>query len=61
MSCRSNIVMKQKDGIYKSIYCHNDGDLEHNGTMLYYHYSNQRLLHMLQRIFLPVVMDVFLN
>ena len=40
MSCRSNIVMKQKDGIYKSIYCHNDSDLEHNGTMLYYHYSD---------------------
>ena len=40
MSCRSNIVMKQKDGIYKSIYCHNDGNLEHNGVMLYYHYSD---------------------
>lgn len=40
MSCRSNIVMKQKDGIYKSIYCHNDGDLEHNGVLLYYHYSD---------------------
>lgn len=40
MSCRSNIVMKQKYGIYKSIYCHNDGDLEHNGVLLYYHYSD---------------------
>lgn len=40
MSTRSNIVMKQKDGIYKSIYCHNDSDLEHNGVLLYYHYSD---------------------
>lgn len=47
MSCRSNIVMKQKDGIYKSIYCHNDGDLEHNGVLLYYHYSDSIKVELL--------------
>ncbi len=40
MSAKSCIAMKKKDGIYKSIYCHNNGYLKHNGYLLYKHYSD---------------------
>ena len=38
MSTRSRIAIKQNDGTYKSIYCHSDGYLEHNGYILYNYY-----------------------
>jgi hypothetical protein len=33
--------MKLKDGSVKSIYCHFDGYLQHNGKMLYDHYNTK--------------------
>jgi hypothetical protein len=47
LSTRSRIAIKQKDNTYKSIYCHNDGDLEHNGVLLYYHYADPKKVKLL--------------
>ena len=41
MSTISRIAMKQDDNTYKSIYCHSDGDLEHNGVILYNCYKDK--------------------
>lgn len=41
MSTISRIAMKQDDGTYKSIYCHSDGYLEHNGAILYTYYIDK--------------------
>jgi len=40
MATRSTITLSTKDG-YKSIYCHSDGYLSHNGIMLAKHYNTQ--------------------
>jgi hypothetical protein len=42
MSTRSIISIEQKDGTYKSIYCHLDGYLTHNGAMLLDHYKDRK-------------------
>lgn len=41
MSTISRIAMKQDDNTYKSIYCHSDGYLEHNGVILYNYYKDK--------------------
>ena len=41
MSTISRIAMKQDDNTYKSIYCHSDGYLEHNGVILYTYYKDK--------------------
>lgn len=41
MGTRSNIIGKLSDGTWKRIYCHWDGYLEHNGDILFRHYSQQ--------------------
>ena len=40
MATRSRIAMEQKDGSVLSIYCHNDGYVEHNGHILQTHYQD---------------------
>lgn len=40
MSTRSNIAIKRKDGSIESIYCHSNGDIEHNGYILYNYYND---------------------
>lgn len=47
MSTRSRIAIKQKDGTYKSIYCHSDGYLEHNGYILYNNYQDPTKIKLL--------------
>ena len=40
MATRSDIIVQHpKSGQYASIYCHNDGYLEHVGKMLFNHYD----------------------
>ena len=39
MSTRSMIAIHQKDGDIRSVYCHWDGYLEHNGVILYNFYD----------------------
>ncbi|MDQ1341322.1 MAG: hypothetical protein QG567_2480, partial [Campylobacterota bacterium] len=40
MATRSTIWVKNKDGIYNGVYCHNDGYLENNGAILLMHYMD---------------------
>lgn len=40
MSTRSTIWVKNEDGTFTGIYCHNDGYLEHNGWILFKYYLN---------------------
>lgn len=40
MSTRSTITLSKIDG-YKTIYCHYDGDLNHNGKLLLDHYDTE--------------------
>ena len=47
MSTRSRIAIKQNDGTYKSIYCHSDGYLEHNGYILYNYYQDPIKVNLL--------------
>lgn len=41
MSTRSNIIIKEDDGYYYGIYCHNDGGLSHNGRILLNYYNDK--------------------
>ena len=41
MATRSTIAKLGKDGIIKSVYCHCDGYLEHNGKILNEHYKDE--------------------
>ena len=41
MATRSTIAKLGKDGIIKSVYCHNDGYLEHNGKILNEYYKDE--------------------
>lgn len=47
MSTRSDIIVHQKDGKWKRIYCHFDGYLDHNGRILNDHYNSQKLAEKL--------------
>lgn len=42
MSTNSSICMLSKDGKVKEIYCHWDGYMEHNGTILAKHYTDPK-------------------
>ena len=41
MGTRSDIIVHRKDGKWARIYCHWDGYLEHNGRILFDHYTSQ--------------------
>jgi hypothetical protein len=43
MSTRSEIAIEMEDKSIKSIYCHSDGYLEHNGVLLNRHYGSYDL------------------
>lgn len=47
MGTRSSITAKFADGSFKSIYCHWDGYLSHNGKLLLNHYSTQERVEAL--------------
>ena len=40
MATRSTIALELKDGRVRKIYCHWDGYLDHNGTILHNDYGN---------------------
>lgn len=50
MSVKSRIAIKQKDNTYKSIYCHNDGDLFGNGKTLYEYYRDPIKIELLMTL-----------
>lgn len=41
MGTRSDIIVHKADGTWHRIYCHWDGYLEHNGRILFDHYTSQ--------------------
>jgi len=41
MSTRSDIIVERKDGKWSRIYCHWDGNITHNGKILFEHYNDQ--------------------
>lgn len=44
MGTRSTIALEFADGTVQQVYCHWDGYLEHNGKILFEHYSNPFIL-----------------
>jgi hypothetical protein len=44
MATRSTIALEFADGTVQQVYCHWDGYLEHNGQILFEHYSNPFIL-----------------
>ena len=42
MGTRSDIIVQRADGKWARVYCHWDGYLEHNGRILFDHYTSQR-------------------
>lgn len=42
MGTRSDIIVHMTDGSWARIYCHWDGYLEHNGRILFDHYTSQK-------------------
>jgi len=44
MGTRSTIALEYADGTVGQVYCHWDGYLDHNGMILYKHYSNPFIL-----------------
>ena len=38
----SSITAKCNDGRFRTIYCHSDGFVDHNGVILFKHYQNQQ-------------------
>jgi len=47
MGTRSTIALEYADGTVEQVYCHWDGYLEHNGMILYKHYSDPFKLRQL--------------
>jgi hypothetical protein len=47
MSTRSAIILKTSEGKYRSIYCHSDGYLEHNGKILHEHFQDPEKVEQL--------------
>ncbi len=41
MGTRSDIIVHRADGKWARIYCHWDGFVDHNGTILHEHYTTQ--------------------
>ena len=48
MATRSRIAIENQDGTIKSIYCHWDGYVSHNGRMLFNHYDNEKLEKLIE-------------
>ena len=48
MATRSRIAIENQDGTVKSIYCHWDGYVSHNGRMLFNHYDNEKLEKLIE-------------
>lgn len=49
MATRSTISIELNDGTVKTVYCHWDGYLSHNGYILLKHYSNtEKLLELIE-------------
>lgn len=46
MSTRSVIAVMHGDN-YKAVYCHHDGDLGHNGKILFQHYNSAKANHLI--------------
>lgn len=50
MATRSTIALEFADGTVQQVYCHWDGYIEHNGQILYKHYSDpfklQKLINL---------------
>jgi hypothetical protein len=47
MGTRSDIIVHCTDGKWRRIYCHWDGYLEHNGRILFDHYTGQKKVEQL--------------
>lgn len=47
MGTRSDIIALRADGKWQRIYCHWDGYLEHNGKILFEHYTGQKQVEKL--------------
>lgn len=47
MGTRSDIIVHMSDGTWKRVYCHWDGYLEHNGRILFDHYTDQAIVEAL--------------
>ena len=47
MGTRSDIIVHRADGKWARIYCHWDGYLEHNGKILFEHYTSQKQVEAL--------------
>lgn len=47
MGTRSDIIVHRADGKWSRIYCHWDGYLEHNGRILFDHYTSQQMAEKL--------------
>lgn len=47
MSTRSDIIVHRADGKWARIYCHWDGYLDHNGKILFEHYTTQKKVEQL--------------
>jgi hypothetical protein len=47
MATRSRIGIQDESGVVRSIYCHWDGNPNHNGKILQEHYSDRQKLNML--------------
>ncbi len=47
MGTRSIIAIKTKEGTFKSVYCHWDGYLTHNGALLVDHYNSEDRVNVL--------------
>lgn len=48
MATRSRIAIENQDGTVKSIYCHWDGYVSHNGKILFDHYDNEKLEKLIE-------------
>ena len=47
MATTSTIAIELQDGTVKQVYCHWDGDLNHNGRILFEHYTDPAILEEL--------------
>jgi hypothetical protein len=48
MATRSAIIREREDGLFEGVYCHNDGYLEHNGSILREYYRDpEKVRHLI--------------
>jgi len=50
MATRSVIAIKLENDLYKTVYCHHDGYLTHNGAMLLDHYNKKEKVEELLKL-----------